>query len=362
MGENKRKNFSKKMTNILNYGALNLAMGIGYRTGLFDVLDSFDTPKTASTIAEKAGMNTRYVREWLGVMACGGIVEVTLNDAGEDLFFFPKEHGDLMATRSGRDNIGLYTQEIPLLTTCAMDLVIQGFQNGEGIGYDHYPKFQDFMSQLAGAKYEQILVDQFLPSIENGLLIQRMKDGIRVCDIGCGEGIALMLMAKAFPSSEFVGIDISKEVIKNAAVSARQQGLRNTTFLRTDAASLKMDTQFSGSFDYVTAFDTIHDLTKPHEALKGVYSILKPGGIFSMVDIASSSTLFENMAHPMGPFLYTVSLMHCMPVGLVDGGEGLGMVWGEQKAIEMLEEAGFTQVEVLEIPKDPFNSHYFCRR
>jgi len=362
MNENKRENFSKRMTDILNYGALNLAMAVGYRTGLFEVMDGFDSPKTVSAIAEKAGLSARYVKEWLGVMVCGGIVELSVNEAGEDLFFFPKEHGDLMATRSGHDNIGLYTQEIPLLTTCAMDPVVQGFKSGEGIGYDQYPEFQDFMSQLANAKHQQVLIDQFLPSIENGQLIQRLKAGIRVCDIGCAEGIALMLMAKAFPASEFFGMDISEEVIIKAKTSARQQGLHNVTFLQTDATTLKEDRHQGKSFDYVTAFDTIHDLTRPLETLEGIYSILKPGGWFSMVDIAASSTLSENKAHQMGPFLYTVSLMHCMPVGLVDGGKGLGMMWGYQKAVEMLEDAGFAQVEVLEIPTDSFNSHYFCRR
>jgi ubiquinone/menaquinone biosynthesis C-methylase UbiE len=362
MSGNKRENFSKKMTEILNYGALNLAMGIGYRTGLFDVMDGFDSPRTVSAIAEKAGLNARYVKEWLGVMVCGGIVELTVDDAGKDLFFLPEEHGDLMATRSGHNNIGLYTQEIPLLTTCAMDPVVQGFNSGEGVGYDQYPKFQDFMSQLANAKHQQVLIDQFLPSIENGQLIQRLEAGIRVCDIGCGEGIALMLMAKAYPASEFVGMDISEEVIMQAETSVKQQGIRNVTFLQRDATTLKEDRTLHKSFEYVTAFDVIHDLTRPLEALESVYSILKPGGMFSMVDIAASSSLPENKTHPMGPFLYTVSLMHCMPVGLVDGGKGLGMMWGEQRAVEMLKDAGFTQVEVLEIPTDSFNGHYYCRR
>jgi ubiquinone/menaquinone biosynthesis C-methylase UbiE len=362
MNENKRENFSKKMTDILNYGALNLAMAIGYRTGLFEVMDGFDLPKTVSAIAEKAERNSRYLREWLGVMVCGGIVELTVTEAGENLFFLPREYGDFMTTRSGHDNIGLYTQEIPLLTTCAMDPVIQGFYSGDGVDYDHYPKFQDFMSQLANAKHHQVLLDQFLPSIENGQLIQKLNTGIQVCDIGCAEGIALMLMAKAFPASEFVGMDISEEVITKAETSARQQGLRNVTFLQTDATTLKEDRAWEKSFDYVTAFDVIHDLTRPIEALESVYSILKSGGLFSMVDIAASSSLLENKTHPMGPFLYTVSLMHCMPVGLVEGGRGLGMMWGHQKAVEMLEDAGFTQVEVLEIPTDSFNSHFFCRR
>ena len=81
-----------------------------------------------------------------------------------------------------------------------------------------------------------------------------------------------------------------------------------------------------------------------------------------MVDIAAASSLSENMAHPMGMFLYTVSLMHCMPVGLMDGGAGLGMMWGREKAVSMLKESGFNQVSVEEIPEDPFNLHFFCRK
>lgn len=360
MNGNKRRNFAKKMTDILNYGALNLAMAIGCRTGLFEVMDGYGSPKTISAIAGKAGLNARYVKEWLGVMVCGGIIELTVTDVGENLFFLPEEHGDLIAARSGHDNMGLYTQEIPLLTTCAMDSVVQSFYSGEGVDYDQYPMFQNFMSQLANAKHHQTLINDFLPSIDEGQLIRRMKAGIRVCDLGCAEGVALMLMAEAFPASEFVGMDISEDVIIKAETTARQQDLQNATFLQIDATTIKEKRNLEKSFAYVTAFDVIHDLTRPLEALKGVHSILKPEGVFSMVDIAASSLLSENEAHPMGPFLYTVSLMHCMPVGLVDGGKGLGMMWGHQKAVEMLGDAGFKRVEVLEIPNDPFNSHFFC--
>jgi len=112
----------------------------------------------------------------------------------------------------------------------------------------------------------------------------------------------------------------------------------------------------------VTAFDSIHDQTRPLDALINVHAILKQGGLFSMVDIAASSYLSDNRDHPMGPFLYTVSLMHCMPVGLVDGGAGLGMMWGRQGAVKMLNEAGFRMVQVLDIPDDPFNLHFLCKK
>ena len=129
-----------------------------------------------------------------------------------------------------------------------------------------------------------------------------------------------------------------------------------------DAAHLKNNREVEGIFDYVTAFDVIHDQTRPLEALRGVNHILTPDGRFSMVDIAANSNLADNVSHPMGPFLYTVSLMHCMPVGLVGGGVGLGMMWGREKAVEMLTDAGFPQVHVMEIPDDPFNLHFFCSK
>jgi ubiquinone/menaquinone biosynthesis C-methylase UbiE len=357
-----RKAFSKKMTDILNFGALNLAMAIGYRTGLFDVLDTFESPEPLATIAEKAGLDPRYVQEWLGVMVCGEIVDLTVTDKGEDLFFLPGAHGDLIARRAGNSNLGVYTQEIPLLTTSVMETVVRRFYDGKGVDYSRYPKFQTFMSQLADAKHRMVLVDRFLPTVDEGRLIRDLSSGIRVCDIGCAEGIALMLMAEAFPRSEFVGIDISAEAIQAATASARQQGFKNLIFLNLDAAGLPATGNLTRSFDYVTAFDAIHDQSRPLEALKGIYGILKPGGLFSMIDIAASSHLLDNRKHPMGTFLYTVSLMHCMPVGLVNGGTGLGMMWGRQKAVAMLEAVGFEQVQVLEVPADSFNLHFFCRR
>lgn len=346
------------MTNILNYGALNLAMALGYRARLFDVLDEFESPQPASVIAENAKLSERYIVEWLGVMVSGGIIELSRASSGEDFFSLPKEHGDLITRRAGNSNLGVYTQEIPLLTSCAMEPVFKGFTTGEGVSYDHYPRFQDFMSQLANAKHYEVLIEKFIPSIDEGRILNQLKSGIRVCDLGCAEGIAVMLMADAFPASEFIGIDISEEVIERAKSKADVKKLQNVSFLKLDAVCLMDQPDLLESFDYVTAFDSIHDQTHPLDALVNIHGILKHDGLFSMVDIAASSHLSENIDHPMGPFLYTVSLLHCMPVGLVDGGSGLGMMWGRQKAVDMLHKAGFDKVDVLDIPDDPFNLHF----
>jgi SAM-dependent methyltransferase len=354
--------FSERMIKILNYGALNLALAIGYRTGLLDTMDLFEMPQTAESISEKSGLNPRYIKEWLGILVTGDIVELSRTPEGENRYFLPKHCGDLLARRAGNANLGVYTQEMPLLAASAMDAVLLGFKTGAGVTYDHYPEFQRFMSQLADAKHRQVLVDRFLPSVDDGRLVGRLQSGIRVCDLGCAEGVALMLMARAFPRSRFVGIDISQDAIQKARQETRRQQISNLDFAVLDAAALQDNLEFKESFDYVTAFDAIHDQTRPLDALQGIYQILAPDGLFSMVDIAAQSNLADNLAHPMGPFLYTVSLMHCMPVGLVDGGTGLGMMWGREKAVDMLEKAGFQKVQVLEMPDDPFNYHFFCRK
>jgi ubiquinone/menaquinone biosynthesis C-methylase UbiE len=354
--------FSERMIQILNDGALNLALAIGYQTGLLDAMDLMDAPQTAEHISQQTGLNRRYIDEWLGVMVTGEIVEMSFSPDGLSLYYLPKRCGDLLTRRAGNKNLGVYTQEMPLLTASAMEGVVRGFKTGAGVAYDNYPKFNKFMTQLADAKHRQVLVDRFLPSVDNGRIIDRLHAGIRVCDLGCAEGIALMLMAKAFPRSRFSGIDISQNAIARAQRETLRQKISNLEFLQLDAALLQDSRKLKRSFDYVTAFDAIHDQTRPLEVLQGIHYILAPDGLFSMVDIAAESNLADNLSHPMGPFLYTVSLMHCMPVGLVDDGAGLGMMWGRQKAVDMLEEAGFQNIEVLEMPDDPFNLHFLSRK
>jgi hypothetical protein len=130
--------FSDKMTAILNYGALNLALAIGYRLGLFDTLDSFDAPRSTAEISQKADLNPRYVKEWLAIMVTGGIIEVSQNEKGQNGYLLPRAHADVIARRAGNSNLGVYTQEIPLLTMSAMDAVMDGFRTGNGVGYEQY--------------------------------------------------------------------------------------------------------------------------------------------------------------------------------------------------------------------------------
>ena len=362
LDEAKKDKFSEKMTDVLNFGALNLALAIGYRLMIFDRLAGLEKAVTVEEAAGAVGLDQRYLREWLGIMISGGVIEAEAGEDGQIRYFLPPEHAAFLTRDSGDLNLGVYTQEIPLLTTCSLEGVIKGFETGQGVPFECYPMFQSFMTELSEQKQQKTLVDVFLPHVDGGAVLDKLNQGIDVLDLGCGEGLAVVILAQAFPQSRFTGVDFYGPAVAKAVQRAEAAGLKNATFLEADAAAFHSDPNWADRFDYVIAFDAIHDQTRPMEALKSVRHVLKPGGVFSMVDIAASSNQLENVGHPLAPFLYTVSLMHCMPVGLTDNGAGLGMMWGRETAARMLKEAGFPSVEVVEMPEDPFNLHFLCRK
>jgi SAM-dependent methyltransferase len=212
------------------------------------------------------------------------------------------------------------------------------------------------MAEESGQVFDAALVDVILPMAEG--LPDRLRAGADVADIGCGSGHAVNVMAQAFPTSRFTGIDFSDEGLAVGGAEARERGLDNATFVKADVANL----DFSESFDVVTVFDAIHDQAQPAKVLSNIYRALRPGGVFLMVDIKASSQLEDNIGAPLATYLYTVSTMHCMSVSLGLDGAGLGTCWGRQLATSMLADAGFGEVAVHEIESDPINFYYVARK
>ena len=188
--------------------------------------------------------------------------------------------------------------------------------------------------------------------------MQQLEEGIDVVDVGCGSGHAVNVMARSFPKSRFAGYDIAETGIATGRAEAAEWGLANARFERQDGAAMSADE----AFDLITTFDAVHDQADPAAVLAGIHRALRPTGTYLMVDIKASSHLHENLDHPLGPFLYTVSTMHCMTVSLASGGVGLGTCWGEQTARRMLAEAGFADVELYEIEGDTINSYFVSRK
>src|SRR6266700_623808 len=236
------------------------------------------------------------------------------------------------------------------------DEVVACFSQGGGVPYSSFPQFQRLMAEDSAQIFDVSLIQTTLPSIPG--LVERLQAGIDVADIGCGSGHAINLMAQAFPNSRFVGYDISEEGIAAAQAEARRLGVSNARFEVQDVS--RLDTP--GYYDLITAFDAIHDQVRPMEVLQAVAKALRPHGAFLMVDIAASSVLQENLGHPLAPFLYTISCNHCMTVSLAENGAGLGTMWGEQVASQMLREAGFAQLKVKHIKGDIANSYYIASK
>jgi len=202
------------------------------------------------------------------------------------------------------------------------------------------------------------LLDHILPLIPG--LTMALQNGINVLDIGCGRGRALNFLAKTFPNSRFMGLDLSQEAIACARERADESELHNLRFEVRDLTVFHREAA-EAAYDLVTAFDAVHDQARPDNVLAGVRRSLKPGGVFLMQDIRASSTIAENRDHPVGTLLYTVSCMHCMTTSLAQGGMGLGTMWGEQKALAFLKAAGFTHVEVCTLEHDIMNNYYLAR-
>lgn len=342
--------FADRLINALNEGALCLMASIGHRTGLFDAMASMP-PATSHTIAERAGLNERYVREWLGAMTTSGVVEHNGDNA---TYRLPAEHASLLTRDATPDNIAVFTQYIPLLGTVEDDIV-HCFKDGGGVPYSRYTRFHEVMAEDSGQTVLSSLIDHIIPLLPN--MQQKLQEGIRVLDVGCGSGRAMNLLAEKFPNSEFVGIDLSTEAIALAQNEAQRKNLGNVRFIAKDLSRFDEEAD-DEQFDLITTFDAVHDQAKPLAVLKGIARALKSDGVYLMQDIHGSSHVHNNTGHPIGPLLYTISCMHCMTVSLAQGGEGLGAMWGQEKARQLLAEAGFTNVSIHQLEHDFQNDYY----
>ncbi|MEI8411081.1 MULTISPECIES: class I SAM-dependent methyltransferase [unclassified Kribbella] len=343
--------FGQQMVDVFNHGTLALLTSIGHQTGLFDTLAELP-PSTSHEIAGAADLYERYVREWLAAMTVARIVEY---DPGPRTYWLPREHAAFLTRAAGPDNLAAATQFISLVAVVESQLV-ECFRHGGGVPYSEYTEFHRWMAEDSGAVFDAALLDGILPLVPG--LPARLRDGIDVADIGCGSGHAMNLIAAAYPNSRCVGYDFAEDGILAARAEAGDLELRNAEFVVRDVAELGEYARF----DLVTAFDAIHDQAHPAQVLAGIAESLRPDGVFLMVDIQASSNLEDNLDHPFGTFLYAASTMHCTPVSLSLDGDGLGTMWGEQKARQMLADAGFTSVEVAHVEADAFNAYYIARK
>jgi len=350
----KAEAFAERFLSALNDGALCLMASIGHRTGLFDAMSELP-PATSDEIATRAGLNERYVREWLGAMVTARVVEV---DPPTLRFRLPPEHAAYLTRAAAADNMALFAQYIGMLGVVEDDIV-ECFRKGDGVPYSKYPRFHEVMAEDSGQSVLSSLESHVLLLVPG--LTDRLAHGIRVLDAGCGRGRIMTRLAELYPKSWFVGIDLSEEAVALARVEALRKGLRNIEFIAADLSDFDESSE-PQAYDLATTFDAVHDQAEPLRVLKGIHRALKVDGVYLMQDIKGSSHIHGNIDHPIGTFLYTVSCMHCMTVSLAQGGEGLGAMWGEEKTREYLQRAGFRSIETHVLAHDIQNNWYVVRK
>ena len=348
--EQAAEEFTGRLFELFTGAALSCLVDIGRRTGLFEA--ARHGPVTSAELAARAGLQERYVREWLGAMASAGIFEY---EPSTTTFWLPREHAACL-TGDGPENMS----GIALLTTILakyVPAVTDAFRHGGGVPYGAYaPEIHEALDALWGPVYEQLLVPAYLPLVPG--LTEQLTTGARVADVACGTGKALLALASAFPASTFIGYDLDATALALARTASATLGLTNITFESADAAELSVDEPFDVAF----VFNAIHDQAAPAAVLARIHDSLVPGGIFVMDEPRVSSHLEDNIGNPMSSFLYAVSTLHCLTVSLAVGGAGLGTAWGEQLAVQMLRDAGFGAVAVHDAPGDPGNAVFATAR
>lgn len=348
----KVQDFAKHVIGYLGGAAVASMVYLGDRLGMYRQLNGAGALSSAE-LASRTNLNERWVREWLYAQASAGLVEYV----GEGKFRLPPEQAAVLADESHPAFVaGGFTQVLSLLETSKR--LPEAFRTGRGLTYDdlgeeHAIGMERFLSPWLRAN----LVPVVLPSLAG--VTGKLRAGAKVADIGCGAGRAAIAVAEAFPASEIHGYDNSKVAIELANRNKEAAGVPNVEFHLVSAQGLPANP----SFDFITAFDCLHDMTDPVAAMTAVRRALKPDGTWLIGEMNGRPTFEENLTqHPLAPIMYSFSVLCCMSSGLSDeGGAGLGTLGLPEPRLQaMLQEAGFSQI-VVHDHAHPLNMFYEVR-
>jgi 2-polyprenyl-3-methyl-5-hydroxy-6-metoxy-1,4-benzoquinol methylase len=327
--------------------AVTVMSSIGDRLGLFKNLAE-QGPATSEELAERAHVNERYTREWLGAMASAGYVEY---DPASRHFTLPPEHVPVLAQEGGPVFFGGVQEEL-LGLAGPVNQLMQAFRSGGGVPMEAYdPSTWEGISRFTSGWFENLLVPVWLPAMPEAQA--KLGRGALVADVGCGHGKALIKLAQTYPRSRYVGYDSFALSIEQAKANAQAAGVGDRVrFEQRDVSE-----GLPEKYDVITTFDVVHDAVNPRGLLRAICEALRPDGRYICLEINSSDKLEENIGL-LGAFFYSVSVLYCMTSSLAHHGEGLGTVGlPESKMRKLCAEAGFGDVRRVPM-ENPFNILY----
>lgn len=333
--EKKIQEFMNKAVQDIAGSSTAILVILGERLGLYKAMADENKYISFQELAKKTGTNERIVKEWLGNQVTSGYIEY---DPSTEKYLLPPEHA-----------LGLSDPNSPIYLQGAFKAIKSYFKDEEEFikmfrnertfsWFDHHPCMADGFAEFFKAGYIGNLLNLWIPAIDNGKINEKLKKGgMKVADIGCGYGISTILMAKAFPNSNFIGFDFHKESIEKANNLAKQENLNNIKFEIASASD------FPGTnYDFITFFDCLHDMGDPNGALTHVLSAInKEEGVGMIVEPYAHNKLEDNI-NPLSKTFYAASTLICVPNSLAFNGPALGAQAGEEKIKDVVKSSGFS--------------------
>jgi SAM-dependent methyltransferase len=341
LNEEKLQAFLGRAVGDLGAAMSAVLMLIGDELGLYKALAR--GPQTSAELANATGTQERYIREWLGNQAAGGYVQY---DVATNTYSLSEEQAFCLANEASPVDLpGAYGVVEDLFHV--KERAIDNFRTGAGMEWgEHHPCLFRGTERFFRAGYNANLLSAWLPALDGA--VDKLTAGGRAADIGCGHGSSTILMARAFPNSQFVGIDYHPESIATARARAKESGTDNASFEVADATSYA-----ARDFDLVAFFDALHDMADPSGAARHARRALKPDGHCLLVEPYAGDRVEENL-NPVGRVFYGASSLICVPVSLARNGPALGAQAGEQRLRQvMVDDGGFTRFR--RATETPFN-------
>jgi SAM-dependent methyltransferase len=348
----RRADFALRVWGYKQGEVVSLMIHLGDRLGLYRAMAG-QGPTTASSLAERTRLHQRWLLEWLRCQAAAGLVDTT----DGEVFELSPEGAEVLADEDG----SLWFAAGAFLGAVAppeeVDRLADAFRTGRGLSYDDRGLWAAHTAERMLAPWTRLaLVPRVLPALSG--VCERLEEGARVADVGCGAGVALVVMATAFPRSSFDGFDPSGHAIDRARARIEETGLTNVTLHLAAAADLPD----RPTYDFMVTLDCLHDMPRPAEAMAAIRRALRPDGTWLIKDVRCGATWGDNQRNPVLAMMYGTSVAACLSSALSEpGGAGLGTLGLHPGLAEaMCREAGFTRFVVHDFD-DPANLYYEVR-